>query len=70
MQDGEHILQRPWEREISQQGNVNWFDFWLNGHEENDPESAEQYARWEMLCELQAADYPKIPTSCAHAKTR
>jgi dipeptidyl aminopeptidase/acylaminoacyl peptidase len=69
MQDGEHVLERPWERLISQQGNVNWFDFWLNGHEEDDPKSAEQYARWEMLCDMQAADYPNIATSCVHTKT-
>jgi dipeptidyl aminopeptidase/acylaminoacyl peptidase len=70
MQDGEHVLQRPWERVISQQGNVNWFDFWLNGHEEDDPEKAGEYARWEMLCDKQAAEYPDVPISCARTKTR
>jgi hypothetical protein len=27
--DGQHILQKPQERYASQQGNVNWFRFWL-----------------------------------------
>lgn len=29
--DGQHILQRPLDRLASQQGNVDWFQFWLEG---------------------------------------
>jgi hypothetical protein len=29
---------------------VDWFDFWLNGHEDPDPEKADQYRRWRGLC--------------------
>jgi len=29
----------------SQQGNVDWFRFWLKGEEDPDPAKAEQYAR-------------------------
>jgi dipeptidyl aminopeptidase/acylaminoacyl peptidase len=46
MQDGDHILQRPWERVVSQQGNVDWFSFWLNGEVDRSPAKAGQYARW------------------------
>lgn len=49
MQDAEHILQRPWERMISQQGNVDWFAFWLKGDEDPDPAKAEQYIRWREM---------------------
>jgi hypothetical protein len=49
MQDGEHILQKPWERMISQQGNVDWFDFWLNDEEDPDPAKSAQYQRWRKM---------------------
>jgi hypothetical protein len=28
---------------------VDWFDFWLNGHEETQPAKANQYTRWRAL---------------------
>ena len=49
MEDGEHILEKPWERMVSQQGNVDWFAFWLNGQEDPDPSKAEQYQRWREM---------------------
>src|SRR5581483_985054 len=45
----EHLLQTPWDRLISEGGNVDWFDFWLNGHEDRDPSKAAQYVRWRDL---------------------
>jgi len=54
--EGEHILEKPWERLISQQGNVDWFRFWLQGYEDPDPAKAEQYARWRELRKLQQAN--------------
>jgi hypothetical protein len=30
---GTHLLVKPWERMASQQGNVEWFRFWLSGEE-------------------------------------
>jgi len=45
----DHLLQEPWDREISSGGNVDWFDFWLNGHEDPSPKKAEEYARWRGL---------------------
>ena len=46
---GMHLLVKPWERLVSQQGNVDWFDFWLNGSEDADSSKAQQYERWEEL---------------------
>ncbi len=52
IQDGAHVLERPWDRMISQQGNVDWFRFWLKGEEDPDPAKAEQYARWRKILKL------------------
>jgi dipeptidyl aminopeptidase/acylaminoacyl peptidase len=47
--NGEHVLVKPKERLASQEMNVDWYDFWLNGHEDSDPAKADQYARWREL---------------------
>src|SRR5262249_45441828 len=47
--DGTHLLVKPWERLISQQGNVDWFCFWLKNEEDPDPGKREQYNRWERM---------------------
>jgi dipeptidyl aminopeptidase/acylaminoacyl peptidase len=44
-----HQLKMPWNRDTSLQGNVDWFDFWLNQHEDPDPAKADQYKRWEAM---------------------
>jgi dipeptidyl aminopeptidase/acylaminoacyl peptidase len=46
---GTHILVKPWDRMVSQEGNVDWFCFWLKNEEDPDPAKAEQYARWREL---------------------
>jgi dipeptidyl aminopeptidase/acylaminoacyl peptidase len=46
---GTHIHQRPLERLASQQGNVDWFRFWLQGYEDLDPSKHSEYLRWEKL---------------------
>lgn len=51
--EGTHVLEKPWDRMVSQQGNVDWFCFWLKGQEDNDPTKAEQYKRWRKLREQQ-----------------
>ncbi len=53
MPDGAHILVKPWNRLTSQQGNVDWFCFWLNRQENPDPRKTEQYVRWRNLLKLQ-----------------
>jgi len=54
--EGTHILQKPWDRMVSQQGDVDWFCFWLKGEEDPDPAKAEQYKRWRELRKLQHAN--------------
>ncbi len=49
-----HRLQTPFARYASQQGNVDWFTFWLKGEEDGSPSKAEQYARWRILREQRA----------------
>lgn len=47
--DGEHVLVRPRERYISQQGSVDWMDYWLNGSRSKQPVEIDQYERWDAL---------------------
>jgi len=47
--DAVHLVAKPWERMVAQQGLVDWFRFWLKGEEDPDPAKAEQYARWREL---------------------
>ena len=49
MQDDAHELVKPWHRYVSLQGNVDWFDFWLNEREDPDPQKSDQYRRWEAM---------------------
>jgi dipeptidyl aminopeptidase/acylaminoacyl peptidase len=51
--EGQHILQKPVERLASQQGNVDWFRFWLKGEEDPAPGKAEQYETWKHMRDLQ-----------------
>jgi hypothetical protein len=50
--DGTHLLVKPSERLTSQQGNVDWFSFWLKNEEDSAPAKREQYNRWEGLRSL------------------
>ena len=45
----QHILQNPEDRLISQQGAVDWYLFWLQSRENDDPHDKRQYERWELL---------------------
>jgi hypothetical protein len=51
--DATHVPVKPWERMVSQQGDVDWFCFWLKGEEDSDPAKAGQYTRWRELRKLQ-----------------
>jgi dipeptidyl aminopeptidase/acylaminoacyl peptidase len=48
-----HILVKPHQRYLAQQGNLDWFDFWLQGKEDPDPAKAKQYEFWRELRMLQ-----------------
>jgi dipeptidyl aminopeptidase/acylaminoacyl peptidase len=47
--NGQHVLQRPLDRLASQQGNVDWFRFWLQDSHGKDLSGSTQYLRWERL---------------------
>jgi dipeptidyl aminopeptidase/acylaminoacyl peptidase len=47
--DAAHELVKPLERMTAQQGNVDWFCFWLKGEEDPNPAKVGQYARWREL---------------------
>jgi len=47
---------------LSQQGNVDWFCFWLKGEEDPAPAKVEQYARWRDLRKLQQENDKKPAT--------
>jgi dipeptidyl aminopeptidase/acylaminoacyl peptidase len=50
--DASHILERPWDRRIAQQGILDWFCFWLKGQEDPQPAKVSQYRRWRELRKL------------------
>jgi len=58
MPEGVHILEKPWDRMISQQGDVDWFCFWLKGEEDPDPGKAKQYKRWRSFRALSSKPLP------------
>lgn len=64
LQPGTHVMTNPRQRLASEISNVDWFDFWLNGHEDSNPSKAEQYRRWKKLCDMQIAENPGRPTWC------
>ena len=47
-----HLLVKPSDRLASQQGNVDWFCFWLKGEEDPAPAKKQQYERWRRLRDL------------------
>ncbi|HEY3814564.1 MAG TPA: hypothetical protein VGL66_15185 [Caulobacteraceae bacterium] len=44
-----HLLRNPRQRFEELEANADWFDFWLQGHEDSDPTKAGQYARWRKM---------------------
>jgi dipeptidyl aminopeptidase/acylaminoacyl peptidase len=65
---GQHILQQPLDRLASEQGDVNWFRFWLQDYEDPDPGGKDQFVRWRHLRDLQnaedkAATQPQVSAS-------
>lgn len=56
MPDAPHVLVKPWERMISQQGNVDWFCFWLKNEEDPDTSKKEQYERWHRMRDAKEED--------------
>jgi dipeptidyl aminopeptidase/acylaminoacyl peptidase len=61
-----HLLAKPWERIVSQQGNVDWFSFWLKGEEISPLEKRTQYARWQSLRSLLQDEFAKDQVPADH----
>ncbi len=53
MRNGQHVLTKPREVLASQSMTVDWYDFWLNGHEDRDPQKSAQYVRWREFRKVQ-----------------
>ena len=47
IRNGDHVLVKPWQRLAEQGMNVDWFDYWLNGHKDADAAKKAQYERWD-----------------------
>lgn len=47
--DEHHITWQPVHRLAIFRRSLDWFDFWLNGHEDPDPAKRAQYRRWEQM---------------------
>ena len=56
---GTHIMEKPWDRLVSQGSAVDWYVFWLKGEEDARPAKAEQYARWRELRRMQEENQKK-----------
>jgi hypothetical protein len=54
--DALHEVVKPYERLTVQEGDVDWFRFWLQDYEDPDPAKAEQYKRWRELRKQQEAN--------------
>jgi prolyl oligopeptidase family protein len=67
--NGTHIHQKPLERLESQQGNVDWMRFWLQGYEDPDPAKRSQYRRWEKLREMRIAEEKAVGPPAAGLPT-
>ena len=52
IRSGQHNLTKPLERFAQQEMIVDWFDFWLNNHEDAAPAKSAQYTRWRKLREM------------------
>ena len=55
IRSGQHNLTKPLQIFAHQEMLVDWFDFWLNEHEDSDSTKSAQYARWRKLKEMHAA---------------
>jgi dienelactone hydrolase len=58
---GQHSIRKPLQRWAHEEMLVDWFDFWLNDHEDPDTSKAEQYGRWHKLREMQSASEHSPP---------
>lgn len=64
----QHQMSHPQARIASLHRNIDWFRFWLQGYEDPNPAEADQYRRWEGLCEMERDENPNAPASCVEPK--
>ena len=57
--DETHIKWQPAHRLAAYDRYIDWFEFWLNGKEDDDPAKAQQYMRWRALRDAQPANPEK-----------
>jgi dipeptidyl aminopeptidase/acylaminoacyl peptidase len=58
--NGDHPLDRPFDRVASLQRNIDWFRFWMQGYEGKAPDyDPNQYIRWRELRKLQQQNEAK-----------
>ena len=62
-----HLLIKPSDRMISQQGNLDWFLYWLKGERDRTPDKTQEYERWEVLRQSNF-DMPKQTPSSPDTK--
>ncbi len=55
IRDGAHNIVKPLQVLAHQEALVDWFDFWLNDHEDQSSDKAAQYLRWRALRQARAA---------------
>ncbi len=51
-----HIVTMPADVYASQQGDVDWFRFWLHGYERAMPQDPDQHVHWKHLRDLRDAN--------------
>jgi len=66
IRNGDHVLVKPLQRLAEQGMNVDWYDYWLNGHKDPDAGKSAQYKRWDALkalprCGSDVVDSTKKP---------
>jgi hypothetical protein len=68
---GSHGLQNPTQLLFSQNGAVEWYEFWLNGHLPAEDAIAHQWRKWrDKLAELANAPRPPLRSWTSEAKSR
>lgn len=55
-----HQVARPADQYMSEQGNVDWFAFWLKNEIDPDPAKAAQYERWRELRRQYEAEHDSV----------
>ncbi|TPG21792.1 Atxe2 family lasso peptide isopeptidase [Sphingomonas koreensis] len=65
-----HITWQPLHRLAIFRRSLDWFDFWLKGHEDPDPAKRAQYRRWEQMRARQASTARAQASASARRRMR